>query len=106
MNNRSSARSFWSFFWPLLLGLVVIGGAWLSFQSIEVKVTQQQAQAMLDAQLAKMQAENKAYKIEKAQIQFGNDEMTIVVAGSYFAKVKNFSEQELTTELSAVGDPD
>ncbi len=106
MNNRSSARSFWSFFWPLLLGLVVIGGVWLSFQSIEVRVTQQQAQAMLDAQLAKMRAENKAYKIEKAQIQFGNDEMTIVVAGSYSAKVKNFPEQELTTELNAVGDPD
>jgi uncharacterized protein (DUF2267 family) len=102
-----SVRPFWRrFFWPLLLLPIVVGGIWLSFQSYEITVTEVQAQTLLDAQLAKMQTENKAYNITSAVIDFRENEMSIAVAGSYNARVGKFPEQTLVAELSGVGDPD
>ena len=101
------ARPFWKrFFWPLFLVLILTGGFWLSYQSYEIKITEQQAQTLLDAQLSKMQAENKAYEIQKAEIDFGENEMSIAVAGSYLVQIGKFPEQKLAAELSGVGDPD
>lgn len=100
-------RPFWKrFFWPILLVLILAGGFWLSYQSYEIKISEQQAQIMLDAQLSKMLAENKAYKIQKAVINFRENEMSITVVGSYLVQIRKFPEQKLVAELSGVGDPD
>lgn len=104
---QSDTRPFWRrYFWPLLLAILVVLGYQLVQASFEVKVTEAQAQALIDQQLVKLQAENPAYETLEVTVHFLNDELTLEASGEYTLTVGTFPAQHLVTSLISTGDPD
>ncbi len=74
--------------------------------SYTVRVTEVEAQTLLDAQLVKLRAKNPAYEIDHLTIHFLGDHMTIEAAGGYQKQIGNFPELQVTAVLSSTGAPD
>ncbi len=107
MRTKNSARPFWRrFFWPLLLVPTLVGGYLLAHVSLEIKVTEAEAQAQLDAQVAKLQAEQPMYKITAAQVHFADSAMMLKVAGEGAVRVLTYPPHTVELSLRTTGEPD
>jgi hypothetical protein len=101
-----SRRRIGRYVWPALLILTLVGGFFLARFSYPITVTEADAQALIDEQVAKLQAENPDYEIEGVTIAFLQNEMVISAAGGYAVRIDAYPEQMVTVGLSATGDPD
>lgn len=87
----------------VLVALLLVGVAQVSYT---VRVTEAEAQTLLDAQLVKLRAKNLAYEVDHVTIHFIGDHMTVEAAGGYNKQIGNFPELQVTAALSSTGAPD
>ena len=90
----------------MALFLVLLGLSLTASVSYTIKVTEAQAQTLLDTQLAKLRAKEPAYEIDHVTIHFVGDHMTVEAAGEYKKQFGEFPELDVTAALSSTGAPD
>jgi hypothetical protein len=89
----------------IVLVLALVGLVLTANVSYTVKVTEAQAQTLLDAQLVKLRAKGLPYDIDHVTVHFVDDHMTVEAAGGYKKQIRTFPELAVTATLSSVGAP-
>lgn len=104
---QTDFRPFWRrFFWPLLLVPTIIIGYFVAHIVIIISVNETEAQAIIDAQLAKLAVEHPEIQITEARVRFRDNEMTLDATGSVTVSVGNHPPQILRLSLSTDGNPE
>lgn len=91
----------------LAVALLALGGLiWGAGFEKRFEVTEAEAQRLLDEQVAKYVAEHPEVTVTHAILSFGDNQLTIDVAGGKSFATSKYGEYVVTTSVSATGDPD
>ncbi len=100
--SNSSSRGVWL---AVVLFLALLGASFTASVTLTIKVSEAEAQKLLDTQLAKLRAKEPAYDIDHVTVHFVNDHMSVEAAGGYLLQVNELPKVQATAALSSVGSP-
>ncbi len=95
-----------AYIWLAVLATIVVGGYFIAQVEVKISFTEEQAQAALDEQLEKLQAEHPEIVVDDVTINFQDNFMTLEVAGAYTTPAEPYGARVIDVALTASGDPD
>lgn len=101
---RRRSQRMW--IWGMLLVLILVGGYKMATFEKIIEVSEEQAQTLLDTQVANYLTKHPESTIERAKIKFGNNLMSLDVVGGTTVTVKKYEPTLVSLSLYTVGDPD